>query len=258
VKKTPSKETDRKNRPLWRSTIPVDAYIMARAGMENQEISAALRVNNTTFSLWQRLHPELAYALQTARKKPKEGDETFEQYAYTQLPPKLQELWDKIDYWFDHANGYEKIRMLLDGQSLRVRQSLWLHAIISSNFDVSHACHMVGVNRAVLKQWEEDPDFVELLEELKFHKGNFYEKALNDLVVFRHPGAVVFANKTFNADRGFGEKLEVKGEIQHLHGFVISVDQLDLTLEEKLKLLEKVQAAKLLQAKPVTPVPVGA
>jgi len=36
------------------------------------------------------------------------------------------------------------------------------------------------------------------------------------------------------------------------------VDQLDLTLEEKLKLLEKVQAAKLLQAKPVTPVPVGA
>jgi hypothetical protein len=202
-----------------------------------------------TMSAWKKKYPELVYALEKARSTKKAQEEnTFQEYVYARLPNDLQQLWDKIAYWFEHANGYERITAILSGQTTRARQYLWIHAMVSCNFNASDACHRVCVSRKELIQWETEEEFTALMDELQFHKQNFVEGALMDLTAMRNPVAVTFANKTLNKNRGYSEKLHVEhnhsGTIIHKHAHIISVDKLNLPFDVRCQLLDAVRGAK--------------
>lgn len=233
--------------PKWRPTLPVDAYVLALTGAKDQDIATALNVTDVLFCNWKKKHPELAYALEKAREQKKQTEtQSFEDYVYGRLPKELQQLWDKIAYWFDHAEGYERIHAILHTQPTRIRQCLWIHAMIASNFNASEASFRVCVPRKELLSWEDDPQFAALMDELQYHKQNFYEGALADLTAMRNPLAVIFANKTLNKSRGYSEKLTVEhtGTIVHRHSHVVSVDKLNLSFETRCQLLDAVRAAK--------------
>jgi hypothetical protein len=101
----------------------------------------------------------------------------------------------------------------------------------------------VGISRGYMEKWKEDPEFLQMLEEIQFHKKNFYERALIGLVAENHAGAILFVNKTYNADRGYSERLDLNVNAQT--GRVDwSIDDLDLDLETQKKLLAAIERKK--------------
>ena len=237
----------------------VDVYILASQGASNEEVAAALRISPETLNDWLRNNhpatkPELRYALEKGRA-PKETPKPFKDYVYGRLAPELQALWDRIDFFYEHQDGYNKVKALLAGKDETVVQHLFVNALVHTNFDLSRACRLVCISKRTVDHWNEnDPDFPRLMDELQWHKKNFFESALNDLVLMRNPQAVIFANKTINRDRGYGDKMElnVNGTITHKH--LVSMGDLEpyLDFDTKVKLLDAMRAAraKRVQTKP--------
>ena len=208
---------------------------------ESSKVAAALEISNQVLHKRLAAHPELQEAKALAEERRGKQD-TFIGYVYQQLSPKSKALWDQLSFWNDSEHAYEKIEAILKGQTRELRQELWIHALCTSNFNLSTACRLVGVTRAVLEDWSKDLAFRQMIEEIQWHKKNFFEHALMDLVDQRHPGAVLFVNRTVNADRGYGEKLEVEHSGSVGTGF--SLEDLDLPLNTRLEILAAIRKRK--------------
>jgi hypothetical protein len=236
------------NSPKYNDQLPVDVFILAKSGIPEGEIAKAINISTPTFIQWKKKYPAIKYALERAAEIHSiSGASTIKEYVYKQLPPDLKHLWDKIEIWHDHPSGLEKIEELFARQPQRARQSLWLHALIECNFNQSEACRRVGVSRNMVLKWaEDDPDFPKLLEELDWHQKNFLENGLMSLVAAGNTLATVFANRTRNRDRGYGDKLsvEVSGQINVNHNHTVSIDQLKLPLEVRKQVLQAIRDTK--------------
>lgn len=264
--KIPSVVAPKRTSPksLWKDHYAIDAFEGAMSGKTNAELATLFGVEYGTFVSWSSAashatKPLLIYALAKGRELHRKNERDSNQppgnihrqtldYIYQHLPDDLKPLWEEIEYWSDHANGYQKLTILLNDKPTRIRQHLFVHAMVATNFDASAACKMVCLSKAHIDKWkEEDPNFPRLLEEIEWHKKNFFEKALIDMVQMRDSRAVVHVNKTLNSDRGYGEKSEVthKGQVNHSHNW-IPIDQLELDLETRTKVLA---AMRKLQAR---------
>jgi hypothetical protein len=136
-----------------------------------------------------------------------------------------------------------RVEALLFKQRKLIKQQLFLYAFVATNFNFSEACRLIGVKKATMDYWvDNDKDFKDIIEEMHWHKSNFFESALIGLVKSGDSAATIFANKTFNRERGYGEihKHEIKGEITHTVE-TVDVDALDLPLETRKQLLEALQ-----------------
>lgn len=178
-------------------------------------------------------------------------ENTFGHYVFKHLSQEAREIWEDLQFHAEHKDGMEQIRLLMNRQSSKIRQELFVHALVSTNYDVSRSCQMTGLSRNTLDKWRNDARFAELLEEIQFHKKNFFEKAMMDLVHMRNPLAVIWANKTVNADRGYSEKVRVEHTVQ---GGDFSLEDLDLDIETRRKILEAIRKRQL-QAKEVKALP---
>lgn len=255
--------------PKYKPELLIDIYLLARKGLTDGAIAEALDVNPVNFGEWKRDKPEVAYALQRG-KSPAEGDTTGElkDYVYKHLSPELKKYWDEIVEWEDHEDSFEKITAILHKTTDSVRQQLFIHAMFHTIFDLSEACRLVGIGRRTLESWAaSDSNFTALMQELDFHKKNFFEKGLIDLTLMRNPHVVMFVNKTKNRDRGYGEVFahQHSGEIKHdhKHEHKLKVEPVNLEelaehglsiqcLEELTEALKKRNEAKALEeAKPV-------
>jgi hypothetical protein len=117
---------------------------------------------------------------------------------------------------------------------------LFLFALVEGNWNPSAACGKVGISKQTLETWcRTDNGFADLMDEIVWHKKNWAESALMQLVDRGDSPATVFVNKTLNADRGYNVKQTVEhtGVVNHEH-VVISVEELDLPLEIKRLVLE--------------------
>lgn len=231
-------------RSKWKPSHPVDIFIYAKQGMSDTDIAKTLGAHITSFNNWRKVHPECQYALDKARNSVANGGtpQTLAEYVYQKLPADLQVLWDKIAYLEDMDGGLEKVELLLSSQPTEIRQLLFIHALSSTAFNVSRAMSMVCVTRSDVHKWTQtDPHFVELMNEIQFHKKNFFEQALVDLVTLRSPMAVIHVNKTLNKDRGYGESIKVEGEITHIHR-IVPVAKLNLPLETLIEMEKTMQA----------------
>ncbi len=241
----------------WDDTFYVRSYQLARDGYKDASIAQALGVIRDTFARWVAERPALAQALKDGRKRT--NSSSFTSYVYNHLSPAVKEVWDKITLAEQTTIGYEKIEHILSESGMRMRQQLFVHALIAANFNASEACRKVNISKDQLDHWvDHDPLFADLIEELHWHKGNFFESALCDLVAEGSEPATIFANKTFNRKRGYGESstLKVEGTINHEHSHLhahVSLDQLDLPLDVRRSILEAVRRTR--EALPAKQIP---
>jgi hypothetical protein len=204
-------------------------------------------------------------AFKTAREKAEElkagQAQSFGEYVFRQLTPEAQKVWKRIkDCWLDKETRQrpgQQASLHREMKSLgrKIRQELFIHALVYSNYNLSEACRLTGVSYNQLNGWRrEDTGFKRLIEEVEWHKKNFFEHALMDLVAERYPAAVLFVNRTINADRGYSERLTLEHKMDPSFG----LDDLDLDLETRKKILEAIRNKKAVSSHPVidvSPVP---
>lgn len=227
----------------FQESFLITAYELARDGMSNKKIGETIGCNKQTFINWLRKKPALKEAITRGRTRSGSRVVTdFREYVYSQLPDNLKKLWDKINHFHEEGNSLSKIEALLQDQGAGVRKHLFLYALVNSNFNPSQACRMVNLPFKTFRGWcEHDPEFQELVEEINIHKGNFFEGALLGLVASGDTSATVFANRTFNANRGYNPKSEINvninGQVNHKIG-IVKVDTLNLPLEVRKQILD--------------------
>jgi transcriptional regulator with XRE-family HTH domain len=235
---------------IWKDENYVTAYELARNGMSEQKMAKAIGVSVSTLRKWKRNKPALSDAIRRGAGDPNGSSPTqsFHEYIYQKLPPELAELYNQIEACESEPNGIKKIEAILRKHGKRARQHLFLHALVSSNFNVSRACSMIQISRKTFESWvTSEPEFHELMQEMDFHKKNYFESALIGLIARGDSSATIFANKTINRDRGYNEKLDlnVSGTIEHEHLHAhIAVDELQLKIETKKEILTALRLRK--------------
>lgn len=219
------------------------AYELSKSGMSNKRIGETLGVGRRQFLTWLRKKPAFKEAIERGRKGSTHKEvSNFREYVYDQLPDNLRRVWNDINQFEVEPNGLSRIEAMLEDKGSKVRKHLFLYALVHANFNASLACKKVNVPFSTFKGWcEHDPEFQDLIEEINIHKGNFFEGALIGLVAQGDTQATVFANRTFNANRGYNPKstvdVNINGQLNHKVG-VVRVDDLNLSLETRRQILE--------------------
>ncbi len=243
VKKKPKATTEAaetKHLRRWKPEYAFRIYDLSKTGMAVAHIAGALGVRPGTLAVWLEHDPQAKAARSEGLKVYESNSQTFQEYVFDQLPPELQATWQRLDEIKD--GGVQGIEAALANTGKRGRQYLFLNALVATNFNPSAACRMVNITKRTFDLWlNEDPEFADLLAHMKWHKANLFESKLIELVKAGDTSAVLFANKTMNKDRGYGEKVEV--EHTHTHRVGIQLEDLEpfLDLEAKKAILEAVR-----------------
>jgi hypothetical protein len=222
----------------WKNKFYITIYELAKGGHTNKAIAQMHDVDIATLDAWLKKRPTLRWVMKYARKTNKTKQGSFRDFVYQRLPDDLKRVWNRINRLENEKNGVARIEAMLEDKGKSARQHLFLYAYTTCGFNVSAACRSVNISRKRFEQWcQADPDFHALMDEMIIHKKDFYEGALNKLIDEGHPLAVIFANKTFNKDRGFNTviQLEHSGNVQHNHNF-ISFDDIAQFLSDETKI----------------------
>jgi len=232
---------------VWKDENYILAYELAKSGMSEIKMAQSLGVSTVTLRKWKSEKPALKFAIDRAKsdQTPMATAQNFHEYIYQKLPQELRSIWHEIQDVEHKENAIERTEALLKGAGKRGRQHLFLHALVTSNFNVSRACSMMNMSRKTFENWvTHEPEFGELMNEIHEHKKNFFEAALVGLVAGGDSSATIFVNKTFNKDRGYNDKIElsVEGAVTHEHIHAhISVDELNLSIETKREILKAIR-----------------
>lgn len=234
----------------YKKSFIFEAYEMAKSGMFEKRIAGVLGVSYDTLVKWKEDHPMFGMALRKGRKIYKgkaTGTMSFRDYVFGRLSPELKKVWNEI-MAIDKkkkTSGIAKIEAILAKRGVRVRQNLFIYAWTASNFSISEAMRKVCLSRSTFELWKNnDPDFAALIDEINFHKKNFFESSLIRLVKQGDTAATIFANKTYNSDIGYGDKrkvdVNVSGELHHQHN-IVSIDDMNLPLKTRKEILDGIR-----------------
>jgi len=231
---------------VWTDSNYVKAFELARTGLGDNKIAAALGVTATTFRKWRDRRPAFKEAIEHGRKiNAKQADHDFRSYIFNRLPKRLRKLWKKINRCETAKNGMERIEALLADAGKRARQHLFLYALTASNFNISAAMRTVCIDRETFEHWVAyDPDFGAMMDQIHEYKKDFFESGLLNLVAAGDTSATIFANKTFNRDR-YPDKIDVNlnGSMRYDVN-VVPIDKLDLPLDVRKKVLKAIRKQK--------------
>ena len=211
------------------------------------KVAAALETTGPNLQNQIDKHPSLQLAKEIADSY--RPFQTLPGYVFSSLSKDAQETWKQIT----QADSREAVQRIFSRKTKELRQELFIYALVSSCYDLSSACRLVAMDRVQLQKWKHDLHFLQLMEEIQWHKKNFFESSLIGLVEERHPGAVIFVNKTLNADRGYSEKIQVEHSGQINTGFTI--EDLDLDLDTRKKILEAIRRKKASTPRQLNPPP---
>lgn len=185
----------------WDDTLYVRIFQLLNSGLSIEKTAEVIGVNPSTLFKWSKEKPALKKVLEQFRNRSPETTTTrIIEFVFQRLPENLQELWQKLQEFDQCMSAAKSIDALLADQGKAARQHLFCHAIVSSNFNVSHACKMLNISKNTLDNWLEDPEFNDLFKELKFHQRNFVVGSLMDLVEAGNAPATIFATKCLAGD----------------------------------------------------------
>jgi hypothetical protein len=243
----------------WNEDFIIDTYNLAKSGMTENQIAGAIGISVHTLRVWEKKKKRFKSALERGRNEHiKKNGKTFtlQDYIFGRLSYKNRKLWKKlckIDKNKAKAKDVqEQIEILLEKRGMYARQSMFMYAWMSFNFSISMAMRKVNISRPTFEKWKKDPEFHELFKEMVFHKKDFFESHLIKLVAGGNVPATIFANKTFNRDIGYNEKLDVDMNLTgELDQNVISIDTLNLTLEERIALRNSIKEKRIKDAKQI-------
>jgi len=232
----------------WKNEHVLTAYELARGGFTQNQIAKTLGVDPATLARWKTKYPLLKHAIRRGHNLKTgnmPGKFTFRDYVYQRLPDHLKTVWDELVKLDNGKTALSKIETLLQKHGKVGRQHLFLHALTAGNFSLSSACRRVNISRDTFRNWcENDPEFAELINALDEIKGDFFEGSLCQLIAGGDSAATIFANRTFNAKRGYSEKMKVETEVTHTEVNVVNIENLQLTVEEQRHLLGKIRDAR--------------
>jgi len=241
-------EDMKKKRYKWKYEYIFTAYELAKNGARKEDYLQALGIKEDTFLIWRKEIPLLRLAIKKgkeARRRGIELNESFSEYIYGHLSPEMKEVYDRLER-YEKAGNVSKIEELMNRKGRRFRQRMLIHAWASLNFSLSAALKRCGVPYQMFLRWKrEDLEFAQLLDEIEFHKKNFYEEALNKQIAMGDSTCIIFANRTINADRFPEPKQQINIQKQIHHQIdIVQVSQLNLPVEVKRLLLEEVRRVK--------------
>jgi hypothetical protein len=250
-------------RVKYSSLLAIDAYRLAASGCTEAEMAKILGITTVRLRKWIKTKKIFKYAMESADKA-KGKDGKFVDYVYSRLDPALQELWDEMEEESDpelaDKERFLRVRDMIRGKDVRSQQHLFVHALIKSGFSPSSAIAKTGIPKTRIDKWvEEDPKFAELLREVDYHKKNFLEEKLMSLVEGGHAHATIFANRTQNADRGYGDRstLSIEGNINITHKMV-PIETLNLDVDTMRTILQAMKVAEPIDTgAPVKALPMG-
>lgn len=198
----------------YNDKLPVKVYRLISQGLSLEKCASVIGVSGTTFFDWIKKHPALDDAVKQAQDSKKgEGAGTFRTYIFGRLSPEAKRIWKKI-HRFEKCKKEYKIRALLEKSGKYIRQQIFLYAIVASNFNISLALRKACLSLTQYQNWiTVDPDFASLINEINWHKANYFESALMRLVKQGDSPAILFANRTFNRSRGYNDKVEVDVQV---------------------------------------------
>jgi hypothetical protein len=229
------KANDCKYRPIMLVWI----YRYAKGGMAEHAIAEALYVSTSGWKKWKKRYPEIEEALKLGRTETKDGGD-WHTFIYERLPGDLKVLWDQINEWDAMPNGMVKIETLLTSHGKLVRQQLFLFALVCFNFSKSKAMSKVCIDKDTLDYWiKHDERFARLVEEIEWHKDNFFEESLVNLIKGGDTAATIFANKNRNGPRGYNSVQNINvNHTGHIDHHALDLDDLELSQSCKIEILE--------------------
>lgn len=217
-------------------------YELARAGVSRSNMIQILHTTPATFDRWVRAYPPVATALELGHRRaaPDRDAENAFEHLYGHMDAGVRKVWDKVHQMYETDAPTEDVEAELSANPRHVRQQIFLHALVKYDYDKSAACRVARISRHTLNAWKRSPHFRQCLEEIRWHKKNFYEGGLVRLVKEGDSAATVFANKTLNRDRGYGERID--------HTHEVSVRRQGVGLERLLDYLDDATKLKILDA----------
>jgi hypothetical protein len=239
---------------LWKDEHVLTTYELARGGCNQEQIIKAIGVSKPTFISWKKKHPQLRDALRrgcVGKRGKQVSDFTFRDLVEQRLPKDLRRVWNKIRRFEREKCGIGKIEALLENKGKTVRQYLFVHALMISNFNATQARQKVNISVKVYKSWLKDPEFAALVDEVEECKKDFFEDYLIRLVKSMDSAAIRMVNQTYNADRGYGEKVKAEIETTHKVQHNVEINVLSLSVEEKRMLLDKIRQVKRVESRVV-------
>lgn len=222
-------------------------YDLAKAGESEASIAGALGIHPTTLDKWKRKFTSCKLALDKGRAIFKATDnENYYEFIAGRLEPNLRELWNELLEADEDDNAINRLETMIAQAGPQARQRLFLHAMVHFNFEVARACRFVNIARSTYTRWKNnDVEFSRLIDEVISIKGDFYEQALVKLVRTGCVPAIIHANKTFNAKRGYSTKVEVSvsGQID-VNVRTLPIKDLELSLDTRVALLDAIRERK--------------
>ena len=241
----------------WDDAFYVQIYLMRTQGLALEEIRVTLGASKKTWKDWIKTKPALMEAYSKGKASQREAPkvvpqkdrpEKFSEYVYGQMSLEVKRLWDEIEGLGDDTG---EIKELLHNSGKKFRQGLFVYALTESCFNMTEAMQKAYINLETYKEWLEDDVFKKMIEEISFHRKNFFENALMSQVRMGETSAVIFANKAQNKDRGYGDQIEHlhSGNVSHSH-VTVNLNEVGVSLEDQRKILDALKDhARLEQSK---------
>ena len=233
---------------VYKNEYIVRVYQLAQQGLTEKKISKVLGISVATFRVWEKKKKIFKMALEMGRKSCSGKDEnetTIQDCIFNSLPKNLRKLWNEINALERAKSGVEKIEVLLQKRGIRARQSIFLHAWIKGNFSISRALRKVNIGRTTFNAWcTKDDGFVQLVSDIEWYKGNYYEDAFIAGVAGGDSTLIKHAAESFIGKRGYSKKLEVGVNVEGGIYITHSVAELDLPLPVLKAVLEAVRKKK--------------
>lgn len=220
TKKTkPLKDAEPVSSTKFRYIMLVSMYRFAKLGVPEFTMAEELGISKKTWYIWKKKYPQIDEAIKMGQTDTKDGG-NWHKFVYDRLPDDIKAIWNKISEWDEQPNGIGKIETLLETHGKGVRQQLYLYALVNTNFSPSRAMSKVNIDKDTLDYWiQNDPDFAELVEQIQWHKDNFFEDSFIQLIRSGSEAATIHAAKSRLRNRGYGIKSEVEvnhsGQIEH-------------------------------------------
>lgn len=226
----------------WRPEMAFRLYELLKGGLSVTAAAQVMGVRGETALAWVEKIP-LAKAAKAAALAQRDAEkETFAEYVYKRLPEDLHEAWKEIEEAGNHPNPVQRIEAALRGKGKRGRQYLFVHALVSNNFNVSEASRIVNVDRKTFQIWmKNDEAFGRIIDEIYESRKDLIEGELFRKIKEGDTSAILFASRTLNKDRGYGDSKTIKVDQTTTHRHMIDIDELDLSLEVRKAILEAIR-----------------
>lgn len=236
---------------VWKTKLIFRIFELAKNGYNDENISSILGIKSSTFFQWKKKKRLVRIALKIARRKKEK--KTLNDFIFEKLSPDLKIVWNKINGLEKKKNGMERIEYLLEKKGKYARQSLFLYALVNTNYSFNKSLKIVNITKRIFDEWCNEPEFYKLINELEWYRKNWLEDSLMSLIAEGNKEAILFANRNINRDRGYNDSknINIKNENIHRLECNINIDELNLPIDVRKIILEAIRNRKSIASNPV-------